>query len=153
MLNTSELQNIIPFLVLGGGIVVSLVIEMFSSKSKMILPWFSILLFAFVAVYSVLNVYSHDLLFGGMLFVGGKSAFFNFMFSLGAALMVLNSVDYVKKYGSNYGVFSILVQSAVLGMIVMAGARDLLMIFLGVELMANCFYILAGVYIRKSNAS
>jgi NADH-quinone oxidoreductase subunit N len=44
------------------------------------------------------------------------------------------------------------VQSSVLGMMVMASARDILMVFMGLELMSICFYILAGIN-RKKNSS
>jgi NADH-quinone oxidoreductase subunit N len=85
-----------------------------------------------------------------MFAVGGSSAIFNFVFNFGAAIMVLSAVDFIKKYGIYYGEFYILVQSSVLGMMLMAGARDLFMIFLGLELMSICFYVLAGINRKKS---
>ena len=71
---------------------------------------------------------------------------------LGAALVCLLSIDYIKKYGTHYGEYYILVQSSVLGMMLMAGAKDLLVIFLGLELMSVSFYVLAGIKQKKKRS-
>ncbi|MEO8399650.1 MAG: NADH-quinone oxidoreductase subunit N, partial [Ignavibacteriaceae bacterium] len=61
--------------------------------------------------------------------------------------------DYIKKYGTYYGEYYILIQASVLGMMFMAGAQDLFMIFLGLELMSICFYTLAGFNRKKIKAN
>lgn len=148
-----EIMPLLAFLVLGAGIVISICIEMFSKKSEEILPWFSILLFAFVGGYSLYNIDQQAVLFGNMVAVGGKPAIFNLIFAIGASLVTLNSVSYLKKYGTYYGEYYILIQSAVLGMMVMASAQDLFMVFLGLELMSICFYVLAGINRNKPSAN
>ncbi len=152
-LNNFEYLLLMPQLIIAAGIIMSVVIEMTSKKSELILPWLSIAAFLSAAVYSVLNMNQNFTLFGGMIEVGGKPALFNFLFNLGAALVVLSSVDYLKKYGTYYGEYYILLQSSVLGMMVMAGAKDILMIFMGLELMSICFYLLAGINRKKLSAN
>jgi len=147
--NINEYYHLIPYLLLAVGIVVSLIIEMASKKSELYLPWFSILLFVCIGSMSIITINSNFILFGGMIEVGGKTAFFNFIFNFGAAVVVLSSIGYLKKYGAYFGEYYILVQSAVLGMMVMAGAKNILMIFLGLELMSICFYVLAGINRKK----
>src|SRR5690606_3625493 len=44
-------------------------------------------------------------------------------------------------------------QSSVLGMMFMAGSKDLFMIFLGLELMSICFYVLAGINRKRLMAN
>lgn len=149
MVSNTEIFQMLPHVVIGVGIIVSILIEVFSKKSEEILPWFSIVLFLFAGAYSIINVFDNQVLFNGMFAVGGIAAIFNFVFTIGASIMVLNAVDYVKKYGVYFGEFYILVQSSVLGMMLMAGARDLFMVFLGLELMSICFYILAGLNRKK----
>ncbi len=151
--SNQEYYLLLPYIVLGIGIVLSVVIEISSKKSREILPWLSIVMFIGIAVYSIQNIAQNTVLFGGMVEVGGKSAIFNFIFTVGAALITLSSMDYLKKYGSFYGEYYILIQSSVLGMMVMAGARDILMIFMGLELMSICFYILAGINRNKTFAN
>lgn len=145
MTANTEIFQLLPHLVIGVGIVLSVVIEISTKKSESILPWFTILLFVFAGAHSIINVYDYQILFGGMYAIGGVTSIFNFIFTIGAATMVLNAIDYIKKSKMNFGEFYILVQSSVLGMMLMAGARDLFMIFIGLELMSICFYVLAGI--------
>lgn len=151
--SNTEYLMLMPFLIMGIGIIFSVVIEISSKRGKEILPWFSILIFFMTALTSINNIHDHKILFNGMLEAGGKSAYFNFLFNLTAILITLSSVNYLKKFGSNYGEFYILVQSALLGMMVMAASRDILMVFMGLELMSICFYILAGINRKKHTAN
>lgn len=148
-----EYYQLLPFILIGLGIVISVVIEMITKKSEQILPWLSIILFLAISIYSIIDINNHAILFGGMLEVGGKPAIFNFIFNIGAMLIVMSSIGYLKKYGTYYGEYYIIVQSSVLGMMIMAGSKDILMVFLGLELMSICFYVLAGFNRKKLSAN
>lgn len=152
MIYINEVYNIIPLIIIGGGIVVSILIELYSKSGKSILPWFSFILFLAAGFYSLLTVENQSIVFQNMLSTGGITNIFYFIFNIGAALVCLLSVDYTKKYGINYSEYYILIQSAVLGMMMMAGAKSLFMIFLGLEVMSVCFYVLAGVNRKKEKA-
>jgi NADH-quinone oxidoreductase subunit N len=147
-----EFYNILSLVVIGSGIIVSVLIEIYSKKSESILPWFSILVFLSAGFYSLLTVENQSVIFQNMLSTGGITNIFYFIFNIGAALVCLLSVDYTKKYGINYGEYYILIQNSVLGMMLMAGAKSLFMIFLGLEVMSVCFYVLAGVNRKKEKA-
>ncbi len=150
--NTEYLQ-ILPFILMGSGIVISVIIEMFYKKSEPVLGWFSVLLFITVGFVSLASINDSAVLFNNMIEVGGKPAIFNFIFTFGAAVMILSSMNYISKYGIYFGEFFIIVQSSVLGMMIMAGAKDLFMIFMGLELMSICFYVLAGLNRKKIQAN
>jgi NADH-quinone oxidoreductase subunit N len=152
MIYLNEVYNIIPLIIIGGGIVFSVLIEIYSKNSKSLLPWFSFILFLAAGFYSLLTVENQSIVFQNMLSTGGITNIFYFIFNFGAALVCLLSVDYTKKYGINYGEYYILIQSSVLGMMMMAGAKSLFMIFLGLEVMSVCFYVLAGVNRKKEKA-
>ena len=152
-LNNHEYFQILPFIILGIGIVISVIIEISTKKSEEILPWFSMLLFLGVAVYSLFSISESTILFSGMVEAGGKPAIFHFIFNIGAMIVIMTSTGYLKKYGSYFGEYYILIQSAVLGMMVMASARDLLVVFMGLELMSICFYVLAGINRKKLSAN
>lgn len=148
-----EYYQILPFIIIGLGIVISVIIEISTRKSEEILPWLSILLFFSVAIYSIVTINERAVLFGGMIEVGGKPAIFNFIFNIGAMLIAMSSIGYLKKYGSYFGEYYILVQASVLGMMIMAGSKNILMVFLGLELMSICFYVLAGINRKKFSAN
>ena len=88
-----------------------------------------------------------------MLYTGGTANIFHFIFNIGAAIVCLLSIDYIKKYGTYYGEYYILIQASVLGMMCMAGAKDLLMVFMGLEVMSVCFYALAGINRKRIKAN
>ncbi|NCQ18829.1 MAG: NADH-quinone oxidoreductase subunit N [Ignavibacteria bacterium CG_4_8_14_3_um_filter_37_9] len=143
---------ITPLLIISGGILLSLIVEMFYKKSEIVLPWISIALFVTTAYYSLLTSYQEGIVFSSMLAVGGLTHLFYFIFNFGAAIVVLLSIDHIKKVGIYFGEFYILMQSAVLGMMLLASAKDLVIVFIGLEQMSVCFYILTG-FNRKSSSS
>jgi NADH-quinone oxidoreductase subunit N len=152
MIYLNEVFNIIPLIIIGAGIIISILIELYSRGGKTILPWFSFFLFLTAGFYSLLTVENQSVVFQNMLSTGGITNIFYFIFNIGAALVCLLSVDYTKKYGINYSEYYILIQNSVLGMMMMAGAKSLFMIFLGLEVMSVCFYVLAGVNRKKEKA-
>ena len=154
MISITETYQILPLLTIGAGILISLVLEMYSKDSEKVLSWFSILIFLVTGVFSLSTVGNYNTsVFYNMLSVGGNAHFFYFIFNIGAALVCLLSIDYIKKYGTYYGEYYILVQSSVLGMMLMAGAKDLLVIFLGLEIMSVSFYVLAGLNRKRITAN
>jgi NADH-quinone oxidoreductase subunit N len=154
MLNDiQEFYSILPFIILGTGILISVLIEMYSSDSGRILPWLSIMIFCVVGFYSLLTVGSVSVIMQNMLQTGGIPNIFHFIFNFGAAVTCLLSIDYIKKYGVYFGEYYILIQISVLGMMCMAGAKDLFMIFMGLEIMSVSFYALAGLNRTRLNAN
>lgn len=151
--NIEEFYNIFPLIIIGTGVLISLIVEMYYKKSENVLPWLSIVIFLFSGFYALINVNNVSVVFQGMLATGGNVNIFYFIFTFGAAIVSMLSVDYLKKYDAYYGEFYILLQSSVLGMMLMAGARDLFMIFLGLELMSVCFYVLAGINRKRLTAN
>jgi len=148
-----DFYNIFPLVIIGAGILLSLLIEMYSKKSEAVLPWVSIIIFLFAGFYALTTIDSVSVVFSGMLMTGGNVNIFYFIFTFGAALVSMLSVEYLRKYDAYFGEFYILLQSSVLGMMLMAGARDLFMIFLGLELMSVCFYALAGLNRKRLTAN
>jgi NADH-quinone oxidoreductase subunit N len=154
MLNDiQEFYSILPFIILGAGILISVLIEMYFKNSERIIPWLSIIIFSIVGSYSLLTVGSISVIMQNMIQTGGIPNIFHFIFNIGAALTCLLSIDYIKKYGVYFGEYYILIQISVLGMMFMAGAKDLFMIFLGLEIMSVSFYALAGLNRKRLNAN
>lgn len=80
-----------------------------------------------------------------MLVVDSFALFFKALFAATGLLVVLLAHPYVERRGIHAGEFYALVVFAVLGMSMMAGSRDLLMIYLGLELLSIGSYVLAGM--------
>ncbi len=91
--------------------------------------------------------------FNGMFISDGYSIFFKCIFILNVILTVLISIKYIGIEKVNFGEYYGLILLSTLGMMIMASAGDLIVLYLGLELMALSTYILAGFirYDTKSN--
>jgi NADH-quinone oxidoreductase subunit N len=67
-----------------------------------------------------------------------------------AALTVLLSFDYLEREQMLAPEYYVLLLLATLGMMLMGGGEDLMIIFLGLELMSVCVYVLSGINRRSA---
>ena len=90
--------------------------------------------------------------FGGSVTVDAFGIFFNCIF-LGAALLVaLVSYKYLETAGEHHGEYYGLILFAQCGMYFLATGTDLVTLFIGLELMALCFYVMVG-FLRTDKRS
>ncbi len=150
-----DLYYSIPLIIIAAGILLELVIEMFVSNAKKILPILTFFILLIAGYYSLFTINQKigidgiNGIFNGMMNIGGRAHLFYFLFNFGGALLVLISLNYIRKIEIDLGEYYILLLSSILGMMFIAGARSLVMIFIGLEQMSICFYILAGF--RRKN--
>ncbi|MBI2192735.1 MAG: NADH-quinone oxidoreductase subunit N [Planctomycetes bacterium] len=85
--------------------------------------------------------------FAGMGVADHFALFLNVLFIICTALTLLISGDYLKKCGAERGEFYALLFFAATGMMIMVSSTNMVVIFLGLEVMSLCFYILSG-YLR-----
>src|SRR5207247_2255386 len=71
--------------------------------------------------------------------------FFAVLVCVGAAFTVLMSIDYLRDNPLAGGDYYALVLLSTVGMILMAAANDLIVIFLALEIMSVAVYVLAGM--------
>lgn len=91
-------------------------------------------------------------LFAHMFVVDGLALFFK-IFVVGATILViLASVDYVRRFRFFKGEYYFLVLMSALGMMFMASANDLLSVFITLEFSTFGFYVLVA-YLRDDTAS
>lgn len=106
-----------------------------------------------VGIVTFTLIGSSGVTFGGMFISDGYSSFFKIIFFVNVILSVLISIKYIAIEKVNYGEYYSLILLSTLGMMIMASAGDLIVLYLGLELMALSTYVLAG-FIRhdiKSN--
>ncbi|MXV75985.1 NADH-quinone oxidoreductase subunit N, partial [Candidatus Poribacteria bacterium] len=90
--------------------------------------------------------------FNDMFKVDSFSLFFNIIFLVSTILVVLISMSYLDRGDRKQGPYYLLILLATLGMMLMAAGNELIIVFLGLELMSLSLYVLAG-YFRESPAS
>jgi NADH-quinone oxidoreductase subunit N len=103
-----------------------------------------------VVAYTLIG--SSGVTFGGMFISDGYSTFFKIIFFLNVILSVLISIKYIAIEKVNFGEYYSLIVLSTLGMMIMASAGDLIVLYLGLELMALSTYVLAG-FIRHDTKS
>jgi NADH-quinone oxidoreductase subunit N len=114
-------------------------------------PWASlaVLVAAFAANLPLVTLTLHATdplrdVSNGMVAVDAFRGLTNCLFLLSGALAILISIGYLDRRGINRGEFYALVLFAVLGMMLMGGASDLMMVFIGLEVMSVAIYVLVG---------
>jgi len=90
--------------------------------------------------------------FRGMVVLDGYALFFNIVIGYATGLVLLLSMDYIRREGQESGEFYILVLLSALGMMLMASAGDLIIVFLGLETMSISLYVLAGFFRTRLEA-
>ena len=90
--------------------------------------------------------------FMGSLVVDPFAIYFSYLFLAGAAIAVLISIRYLEIEQENHGEFYALLLFSVVGMMCMAAGFDLVLLFIGLELMAISTYVLVG-FLRRDKRS
>ncbi len=80
------------------------------------------------------------------------AVYFSLLFLAGAALAILMSVRYLEIEHEHHGEFYALILFSVIGMICMASGYDIVLIFIGLEVMAISTYVLVG-FLRNDRRS
>ncbi len=149
MVEFPPLGPVMPEILMTGFALLILVLDLVI-KRKETLAFLSVAAAA-VVMYAVLG--TSGVTFSGMFAADGYSMFFKLIFLLSLILSILISVKYIAIERVNYGEYYSLMLFSTLGMMIMASAGDLIVLYLGIELMALSTYVLAG-FIRhavKSN--
>ena len=152
-LNFPDIRPIAPELVI---ICVALILILldFIVKKKEIVA-FAGLVGTALAIFLSFKVYAFigpQTTFGGMFVIDGYSNFFKLIFYINVILTICISVRYMAVERSSFGEYYAILLFATSGMMIVASALDLIVLYLGLELMSLSTYILVG-FIRHDTKS
>lgn len=142
-----DFHAVAPELILTAVILFILVYDLFTSDDlKWTIPVIGAagVLAAAIPVLTLAASGTARSLFGGAYVVDGFSLVLKGIFLGSAFLVLLMSVQYVQEGPYYKGEFYFLLLSAVLGMLVISSARDLITLFIAIELVSSPTYLLAG---------
>ncbi len=88
----------------------------------------------------------------GTVLLDGFAIYFFYLFLAGAAISILMSARYLEIEREHHGEFYALILFSVVGMMCMACGYDVVLIFIGLELMAISTYVLVG-FLRRDRRS
>lgn len=144
-----------PEIILGAGFLALVIIDLFLKKEHspvIAILSLVVLLFSFIAVNG--QVGQSESIFFKMYVVDSFSVFFKYLFIISAFLTILISLfaDELKENGRRVGEYFVLIIGLTFGMVLMAGASNLLMIFLSIEMVSLVSYILVS-YLKEDKKS
>ncbi|MCG9131776.1 NADH-quinone oxidoreductase subunit N [Candidatus Poribacteria bacterium] len=147
-------QLLMPELVIALTLIIVLIFDLFDSISKTVLGWMTIIGAGIALWVSIQMHYTGKVgvEFNDMFKVDSFSLFFNIIFLVSTILVTLISMSYLDRGDRKQGPYYLLILLATLGMMLMAAGNELIIVFLGLELMSLSLYVLAG-YFRESPAS
>jgi NADH-quinone oxidoreductase subunit N len=142
-MSSSLLSSLIPALLLGLGGMALLIFGVLSKRDQSTATTVcAIILLALAAAFSFCA--PDGFIFGGLLKISVFTRYADLLVYLAAAAALILSTDYNRREAIARFEFPILVLFAVLGMIVMVSAADLMALYVGFELQSLALYILAA---------
>ncbi len=136
-----DLAPAVPEIIMLSSALLLLILELFI-KNKSILAFIGV--FTTAAILFIAPM-SYGEAFYGMFVSDAYSTFFKLIFMINLFLTILISLRYIRRENAEYGEYYSLLLFATAGMMLMASAKDLIILYLGLELMALSTYILAGI--------
>jgi NADH-quinone oxidoreductase subunit N len=153
LVTSTDLANSIPLVIVAASSLIILIIEAIFPKinrQKGESAFFYFSLFALVAALSFAfkDIHKDLRIYNNFLRINTVTVILSITLIFGMFMTVLSSKDYLKKENINYGEYYALMFLSLLGMLLLVSANDLVILFIGLELMSVCFYVLAG-FMRK----
>jgi NADH-quinone oxidoreductase subunit N len=142
-----------PILIVTVTVLAAMLVEASRKTQPVAVCIVSMVGLAFAAVVAATNLTAEGSSFGGILLHGGYANFFGALFCFISFFTVVLSRNYFERLKYHRGEYYILILFATLGMMLIASANDLIIIFLGIELMSVCLYVLAGFMRTKDRAN
>lgn len=156
MMNTAvvswtALEPILPemLLVCIGLVVIGL--DLFAEKQRQLLPWLTVL--GCVIVMGMVAGERNASSFGGMFINDSYAVFFKIICLIGVVMTALMSEHFRRIQGIVHGEYYSLMIFAAVGMLIMASSGDLMVLYLGLELMALSTYCLVGIHKGDTRAN
>ena len=148
----ADIQILMPEIVLAVFAMAALMAAVYTTKDALapLLTWVTSGLFVLLAIWIGVNGQGTNLAFGGMFVDDGFARFAKIIILMSAAAVLLMSESYMQQRGLLKFEYPILVALAVVGMMVMVSAGDLMALYMGLELQSLALYVVASL--RRDSA-
>ena len=142
-----DLASILPATIVAGWACLLLLIDLFIPRGRKGWTAFLTAVGLVAALGALLGspLGSSPSGFGGMVAADGFAVFFQAVFLLSGLLVVPLTFDYLRRQGIERGEYYVLLMFSLSGMMLMAQAGDLAIVFLSLELLSLPLYVMAGI--------
>ncbi|WP_341214368.1 NADH-quinone oxidoreductase subunit NuoN [uncultured Limimaricola sp.] len=141
-----DLQTVLPEVILAVYAMVALMAGVYTTKDKSagILIWATAAMFALMA-FLIATREGTDPAFLGSFVDDGFARFSKVTILLSAAIVLVMSQEYLARRNLLRFEYPVLVTLAVVGMMVMVSANDLMVLYMGIELQSLAMYVVASL--------
>ena len=144
-LESLNMTAALPAVQLVVGAVVLLLIDVFlPARRRNLTGWLALVGVLVSLAITVVNDNQGGEAFGGMFVADSFTHFVNLVVLLSAALGILLAMDYLRRARINRSEYYLLLLFTSSGMMFMAGANDLIVVFVSLELLSIPLYVLSG---------
>jgi NADH-quinone oxidoreductase subunit N len=149
----NSLGSLYPLLAVVSGALIVLLLEVFIKKEKRDYLGFVSLVFLAAVAYLAVSSWNRDLVyFQGTLSLDNLAIVLTILFSLAVGFVILLSLKYIGQQEANHGEIFALLLLALAGLMIMTSSSDLLVVFLGLEVLSISSYALAGLRRRDEKS-
>ena len=152
-MNQLDFSTILPYTILTAWACVLLLVDLFIPKGrKGITALLAALGLGLTLGFTLMQIGKEQVGFNNMVVLDGFSTFVNALLLVSGLLGVALAYGYVKRMGIERGEYYTLLLFSVTGMMLMAQATDLIMVFLALELLSIPLYVLAAFALPKTES-
>jgi len=141
----ADLLTILPELLVVGAACVLLVLDPITPSSKKdALAWMSLGALVLCFVVTIGDLDDRVFAFSNLIVVDSYAAFWKLLLYVVSGLTILLSMTYLKEEHIDLTEYYVFILLSLAGMMIMVSGVDLLIIYLGIELMSISLYVMAG---------
>lgn len=143
----ADLAVLIPEIVLSIYAMAGLMLAVYTTKDGMApaLTYATAAVFAIMALYVAATGQGDASSFGGMIVVDDFARFAKIVILLSAAAILIVGQEAMQKSGLGRFEYPMIVTLAVVGMMIMVSAGDLIVLYMGLELQSLALYVVAAL--------
>lgn len=140
-----DIYTILPVMIVAGWALLLLVVDLWIPKGRKGITALLAAVGLAIALGFVLASSGSTILgFNQMVVLDGFASFMHVIFLVSGMAAIALAYDYVQRMNINHGEFYVLMMFSIAGMMLMAQAYNLLMVFLALELLSIPLYVLTG---------
>ncbi len=153
---TNEILMMLPLISITFFSIIAIVLDPLSGKYKTPIYWFTctgLITTALLSAYTlsqndekVFQIIQENSITKMMINYGGYAAFVDILFCLAGLMTLFATKQYLSKENSDYKEFYSLLLLSISGMMLIAHSANLLILFIGIEIMSVSFYVMSGFF-------
>ena len=140
----ADMWAVLPMVIVTLAGLIVIVVDCFNNDSKLV-PLLALAGVIVAGVVELMRMDSSGFAFMETVRVGGISSYINIILLISAGMSIALSIPYLEHIKHNFGEVHGLILFATLGAMVLGSANSMVVVFVGLETMSICLYILAGL--------